>query len=112
MVDKLNADLDRKGNPLVSIIKAQDELWDVSLMKFIFELTRNSLSSNVQEMGARGLFTMDSSGVPSDARILIEELFNRVAKGEVDPGELKAELDRWGVWEEYQDRFLGMFKRR
>lgn len=112
VVDKLNAELDRKGDPLVSIIRAEDELWDVSLMKFIYELTRNSLSSNMREMGERGLFSMDAAGVPADARMRIEEFFNRVAHGNADPSELKAELDRWGLWEEYQDRFLTMFRRR
>ena len=77
MVDRLNADLDRKGDPLVSIIKAQDDLWDVSLMKFIYELTRNSLSDNMQEMNARGLLNMDGAGIPADARMKIEELFSR-----------------------------------
>jgi hypothetical protein len=112
VVDRLNADLDRKGDPLVSIIRAEDELWDVSLMKFIYELTKNSVSSNMQEMGERGLFNMDAAGVPADARMRIEESFNRVAHGAADPSELKAELDRWGLWEEYQDRFLTMFRRR
>ena len=112
VVDKLNAELDRKGDPLVSIIRAEDELWDVSLMKFIYELTRNSVSSNMQEMGERGLFHTDAAGVPADARMRIEESFNRVAHGNADPSELKAELDRWGLWDEYQDRFLAMFRRR
>ncbi len=112
VVDKLNAELDRKGDPLVSIIRAQDEFWDVSLMKFIYELTRHSISSNMQEMGARGLLSMDAAGIPADARIRIEELFSRVAQGNADPAELKAELDNWELWEEYQDRFLTMFKRR
>ena len=112
VVDKLNTELDRKGDPLVSIIRAQDEFWDVSLMKFIYELTRHSINSNMQEMGSRGLLNMDAAGVPADARIRIEELFSRVAQGNADPAELKAELDNWELWEEYQDRFLGMFKRR
>lgn len=112
VVDRLNADLDRKGDPLVSIIRAEDELWDVSLMKFIFELTRNSIGDNVREMGERGLFSIDNGGVPAEARMQIEDLFNRVARGNSDPSFLKTELDRWGLWEEYQDRFLSMFRRR
>jgi len=35
VVDKLNAEIDKRGDPLTSIIKGEDELWDVSLMEFI-----------------------------------------------------------------------------
>jgi len=111
VVDKLNDEIDKRGDQLTSIIKGADELWDVSLMKFIYEMTRSSLQSNLLQMGSRGLLDIDSSGVPTDARLRIEELFKRVSRGEVEPGELKAELDRWNVFEEYEDRFFSIFKK-
>jgi hypothetical protein len=111
VVDKLNAEIDKRGDPLTSIIKGQDDLWDVSLMKFVYEMTRNSLSDNLTQLGSRGLFNMDSQGVPFDARLRIEGLFNRVLSGEMEPRELKAELDRWDLFEEYEDRFFNLFKK-
>jgi len=112
VVEKLNTEIDKRGEPLTSIIKGEDELWDVSLMKFIYEITRSSLPDNLAQMGNRGLLDMDSSGVPSDARLKIEELFDKVLQGASEPGELKAELDRWNLFDEYEDRFLTIFKRR
>ena len=88
-----------------------DELWDVSLMKFIFDLTRHSFGSNAYELGARGLLDVDRSGVPLDARRAIEKSFSLVQKGELEPSALKMELDRWGVFPEYEDRFLRLFGR-
>ena len=44
---KANAEIDKKGDPLASIIKGQDDLWDVSLLKFIYEITNRSLRTNV-----------------------------------------------------------------
>jgi len=111
VVDKLNDDIDKRGDPLASIIRGQDELWDVSLMKFIYEMTRSSLPDNLLQMETRGLLDIDSSGVPADARVRIEELFNKVARGELDPSELKKELDHWGLFEEYEDRFFTIFKK-
>ncbi len=111
VVDKLNAEIDKRGDPLTSIIKGEDELWDVSLMKFIYEMTRSSLRDNLSQMGSKGLLDVDSSGIPADARLRIEALFSQVARGEIDPAELKTELDRWNVFEEYEDRFLGIFKK-
>jgi hypothetical protein len=112
VVDKLNLDIDKSGNPLTSIIKGADELWDVSLLKFIYELTRSSLPDNLLQLGRKGLLDVDSSGVPAEARVRIEELFRLAYKGEVEPGEVKAELDRWGLFDEYEDRFFAIFKRR
>ncbi len=112
VVDKLNTDIDKRGDALVSIIKGKDELWDVSLMKFIYEITRSSVSNNVRDFGSRGLLKLDRRGIPAEARIRIEQLFNRVESGEIEPRELKDELDRWDVFEEYQDRFLGLFRKK
>jgi len=112
VVAKLNDEIDKRGDPLASIIKGADELWDVSLMKFIYEMTRGSLQDNLLQMGSRGLLDIDSSGVSTDARLRIEELFRQVSRGEIDPSELKAELDRWNVFEEYEDRFLAIFRKR
>ena len=111
VVEKLNDEIDKRGDPLASIIRGEDELWDVSLMKFIYEVTKSSLPNNLVQMGSRGLLDIDSSGVPADARLKIEELFARVLKGESEPSELKAELDRWNLFEEYEDRFLAIFKK-
>ena len=112
VVSKLNAEIDRRGDPLVSIIKGEDMLWDVSLMKFIYEMTRSSLQDNLAQLGSRGLLNVDTSGIPTDARMRIEELFRKVAEGEYEPRELKEELERWNLFEEYEDRFLNIFKKR
>jgi len=112
VVDKLNAEIDKRGDPLTSIIKGEDELWDVSLLKFIYELSRGSLPHNLSQMGARGLLNIDSSGVPVDARLWIEGLFRKTIRGECDPQELKKELDRWNLFAEYEDRFFAIFRKR
>ena len=112
VVDKLNVEIDERGDPLVSIIKGEDELWDVSLMKFIYEITRTSVRNNLLQMGARGLLDIDSSGIPVDARVRIDELFRKVTTGECEPHELKSELDRWNLFAEYEDRFFNIFKKR
>ena len=111
VVNKLNAEIDKRGDPLVSIIKGEDELWDVSLMKFIYEMTRNSLRDNLLQMETRGLLDVDAGGIPVDARVRIEELFRQTSRGECEPHELKDELDRWNLFKEYEDRFFALFKK-
>ncbi len=112
VVEKINARIDERRDNLAAIIRGEDVLWDVSLLKFIFDLTRRSVGDNVSQMGKRGLLEVDASGLPADARMRIEELFRRVVRGESEPRELKDELDRWQVFPEYEDRFLALFKDR
>ena len=108
----LNEKIDKEGNTLAAIVKGVDELWDVSLLKFIKELTEGSLRSNILELSRRGLLDIDRAGVPMDARYRIEELFRQVERGESDPSTLKSELDRWELFTEYEDRFLSLFRKR
>jgi len=112
VVDRLNSDIDRHGDPMMTIIKGQDELWDVSLMRFIYEITSSSMQSNISQLMSRGLLDIDGSGVPMDARMRIEELFTRLIRGEINPNEVKGELERWNLFEEYQDRFFNVLRRR
>ncbi len=111
VVDKINAEIDKRGDPLVTIIKGEDELWDVSLLKFIYEMARNSMPNNLLQLHSRGLLAVDASGVPLGAKVRIDELFREVPKGEIEPRELKDELDRWGLFDEYQDRFFAIFRK-
>jgi hypothetical protein len=103
--------LDREGRVHAAVIRGVGQFWDVSLMKFIHDLTVSSLGQTIGDFGRRGLLRMDN-GVPRAARSQIEEMFAAVAAGELEPVQLQRELDRWGLWDEYQDRFLGMFRRQ
>ena len=111
VVAKLNEGIDKRGDPLTTIIKGLDEMWDVALIKFIFEMTQRSVGDNARRMNARGLLAMDDKGIPADARVRIEGLFLRAAAGDIDPRVLKDELDRWNIFPEYEDRFLSLFRK-
>ena len=112
VVQRLNQEMDRKGDPLSAIIKGVEDLWDVSLLKFTYEITRGSLRSNITEMAGRGLLDMDEAGTPRDARYRIEELFEEVEREPSRAPELAMELKRWRLFDEYEDRFLRLFKGR
>ncbi|MFC1978672.1 hypothetical protein ACFLVP_01660 [Chloroflexota bacterium] len=110
VIERINREIDSNGDPLSTIIKGVDEMWDVSVMKFIYEVTENSVSHHLNEMGSRGYFDTDRHGVPRGARQRIEEMFTMVKSGELGPADLKIELDRWGLFREYEDRFLSLFR--
>jgi hypothetical protein len=112
VLNKINTEIEEKSERLAAIITGEDALWDVSLLKFIYELTQQSLGHNIYQLGSRGLLDVDAGGVPADARQKIEELFTKAAIGESDPTEVRDELERWGLFAEYQDRFFALFKKK
>ena len=110
---RISDDLDSKNDDLSVVMVGVDELWDVALLKFIYEFTSRSAVENAQELRTRGMFDPNPSagGLPQAAIQSIERMFTQVQQGR-DPEDLRRELDRWGVFEFYEDRFLNLFRRR
>jgi proteasome assembly chaperone (PAC2) family protein len=52
----------------------------------------------------------DENEVPNYVMKRIEHLFAQVARDRNRAGQLKEELDRWGLYELYEDRFLDLFR--
>ena len=92
-----------------AVIRGINNLWDVSLLKFIFEYTKTSAKSNFQELNSSGMLEV-KNGIPVSVRKRIEELFNQAMMGNVSPKDLHKELNDWNLFEEYQDRFFSIFK--
>ena len=107
---KIRDQIERDDKPLHTVLLGVDELWDVSVMKFIYEFTNQSAKSNFDELNDRNLFD-DDDGVPRDARLRIDDMLQRAGRGEIDPSLVHEELVRWGLFEEYQDRFFRLFRR-
>ena len=113
IAERISKDLDSRNENMSVVMVGVDELWDVALLKFIYEFTSSSAVQNIQEFQAKGLLepNSDFGGVPRAAIQEIERLFRQMERGG-DPDDLKRELDRWGLFDRYQDRFLGLFGRR
>ena len=119
---KINDEVDKKKDPFCAIIKGPDEYWDVSIMKFIYELALNSAYfSNFPEMKRNNfinldpegapVITRDRNGIPLAAKEEIENLFMMFKKGDIDARRLKEEIDTWGLFNHYEDRFFNMIKK-
>tara|TARA_B100001750_G_C15422417_1_gene553666 strand:- start:327 stop:1031 length:705 start_codon:yes stop_codon:yes gene_type:complete len=107
----ISNELDRKKDNLSVVMVGIDEFWDVALLKFIYEFTSSSISYNTREFDSSGLMNpiASSGGIPKAAVNQIEDMFRSVQKGgSVDT--LKDELDKWGIFEHYEERFLDLFR--
>ena len=122
VANKINAEIEKRGDPFCAIIRGIDEFWDVSLSKFIYELALESayfsqipdLSKNrLIDINSIGLpvISKDPYGIPVSAKNEIENLFKLYEKGEIEASKLKEELDSWGLFNYYQDRFFNLFKK-
>ena len=111
VANRISDDLENHKNDLSVVIVGIDEFWDVSLMKFIYEFTASSIEYNAREMRDKGLLEpqIGAGGIPRVAADQIEEMFKSVENGG-NPEILKIELDKWGVYKFYEDRFLRFFK--
>ena len=108
---RISDDLDARSENLAVVMVGVDELWDVALLKFMYEFTASSATLNVDEMMGRGLLDPNPAvgGLPTAAVQRIESMFRDVERGR-SPDELKHELDQWGAFEYYEDRFLNIFR--
>ena len=111
VADRISRQIDIESRPLEAVVLGVDELWDVSLMKFIFDLTNSSAPTNAADLLRSGRMEV-SDGVPMDARLRIEELFLQVRNGNLDPTVLHEELEAWQLFDEYQDQFFHVLKGR
>ena len=112
VISKLSSQIEEEHRPLSTIIRGVEELWDVSLLMFIYELTTRSVRTNMAEFDRRGFLDIDAGGVPQGARDYIEDLFERASRNLSRAPALATELNRWGLFPEYQDRFFALFRRK
>ena len=86
-----------------TVIRGVNALWDVSLLKFIFDYTRESANNNYNDLSKSGLLE-DQNGVPVAVRKRIQGLINEAKKGNIRANDLHKELDDW------EDEFLSLFR--
>jgi hypothetical protein len=122
VAENINNEIYKKGDSLCAVIKGVAGLWDVSLSKFILDMmVRSVYSAQIPDFKSKGfvginqigqaIIAKDKYGVPVAAREEIGRLFKLVKNGELEPFKLKKELDNWGLFEQYQDRFFSLFKK-
>ncbi|MFO7769047.1 MAG: PAC2 family protein [bacterium] len=83
------------------------------VMSQIEERMRAAFSAASEEEGAEVpevSSEMDRDEVPQYVMRRIEQLFGEVAQDRERASELKAELDKWGLYDLYEDRFLDLFR--
>jgi len=108
VAERIIADLDRREVRDEMVIGCPDAAWGLALMKFTLDHAARSFPEQVRDLERRGLF--DPEGKEADRRRReVEQLFAaaRQDRGAVDL--LGRKLREYGLFEEYEDRFLAFF---
>ena len=108
VADRMLADFDARGVEDRAVIRCPDGGWALALMGFTLEEAAKSFPGHVKDLERRGLFSPDR-GEGDRRRREVEALFAGAAKSPAAREALGAKLREYGLFDEYEDRFLGLF---
>ena len=95
------------GGTVADVADQLARYWEVSLMTFINALVKQSAPGNARDMARDGLLGLDH-GVPVAVRMEIDADFDNcdtLSKAE----DLGRKLRDYGLFEQYEDRFYGLY---
>lgn len=102
---RVREQVEAKGDPLTTVIIGADEMWEVSLLKFFVDYIGQSAPNNLRDLQQR---QRDIELAPQRE---IEQAFRDAAADPRRINELGAKLERYGLFEEYEDRFYALVGR-
>ncbi|MCK4532783.1 hypothetical protein KAU39_03270 [bacterium] len=111
MFDKIKEEIESRGENLAVVIEGVDDNWQISLMKFIIELSMRSFPGNVTELEERGFFGQmgkDKKNISTE----IEQLFKDVQENKTSIYQLGKKLRQYGSFKDYEDRFFSLFRKK
>ena len=111
VLERVKQDVKLKNNPMAAVIHGVDQPWDVCLLKLMVDMIRHSAPANINELNRRHLLD-NVNGAPRAVREELEALFLQASR---DPSLVKPlgnRLRKYGLFEEYEDRFFALVRAR
>ncbi len=98
-------------HPRTAVVQGVDDPWDVCLVKLFWEVIRQSAAPNIRDLQKRRMFE-DDRGVPRGVRNEIEGAFAAATRDPSLIETLSHTLQRYNLFEEYEDRFFSLVRAR
>lgn len=108
VAERMLADLDARDVKDQAVIACPDAGWPLALMKFTLDEAARSFPGHVQDLERRGRFDADG-GAGRRRRAEIDGLFGAARSNPAAREELGRKLREYGLFAEYEDRFLSLF---
>lgn len=108
VAERMIADFDARGVTDQAVIRCPDGAWPLALMKFTLDEAARSFPGHVRDLERRAMFSPDR-GAGDRRRREVEALFGDAGRDRAALRKLGAKLREYGLFEEYEDRFLSLF---
>jgi hypothetical protein len=108
VAERIAAELEAKDDQHNALIRCPDGAWSLALMKFALDESARSFPVHVRDLERRGLFNPEKSAGDRRRRE-IEALFETAAQDKAALPELGRKLREYGLFAEYEDRYLQFF---
>jgi hypothetical protein len=108
VAERMLADLDARDVKDQAVIACPDAGWPLALMKFTLDEAARSFPGHVRDLERRGRFAPDG-GEGDRRRREVESLFATAGSSPAAREALGRKLREYGLFAEYEDRFLGLF---
>ena len=109
VVERVQEEVRQTADPMSAVLVGVDEPWDVCLIKLFWEIIQQSAQANIKQLAQQHMFDKEG-GVPHAVRQEIEKAFLAASKNnQLIPG-LGKQLETYGLFDEYQDRFFALVK--
>ncbi|NKB25941.1 MAG: hypothetical protein GKR87_16535 [Kiritimatiellae bacterium] len=100
VAEQIQAELEKKNDPLSALLVGVDEPWEVCLLKLLVESMKRSAPTNLKEL------RRDPDGAHHD----IEKSFDQASKDPSQIENLSRTLHKHELFEAYEDRFFSLVK--
>lgn len=101
VMERAKEDVMKSTQPMHALIRGVDEPWEVCLLRLMVDVIQQSAPAHAREL----------SRDPDGSRNRIESLFRAASRDRALLPELSRNLERAGLFEEYQDRFFALARK-
>lgn len=109
VAERVRHRIENGDDPLAAVVVGVDVPWEVCLLKLMVDVIRESAPGNVRDLQRRRLLD-NLGGVPRAVRNEIEADFSAAARDASMIKPLGQKLQKYGLFEEYEDRFYSLLK--
>lgn len=102
--------LKNRNDPLSAVVVGVETPWEVCLIKLMVDIMQKSVVANVSDLQKKNLLPINPEQSEKMKRAEIEEDFRAAAKDRALIQDLGRKLQKYGFFDEFEDRFFALVR--